>query len=152
MSINYTTKFSHGYVVTSPLTQSCLNGLNGNIRVTHDYARLLCGVTNADYLRTGITNSTENALDILWTKVDNGATETINILCFYYTRRDKVKYCVIRDKMAIIDGLDNSYEAMYRKALGLGFSESEVEILTERALDNAVAKGWITEKRKITVM
>ena len=42
-----------------------------------------------------------------------------------------MKYCVIKDTAKIIDGSDNPTEIMLQNAINAGFTESEVEILTE---------------------
>ena len=42
-----------------------------------------------------------------------------------------LRYCVIKDTTKIIDGSANSLEIMLQNAQNTGFSESEVEILTE---------------------
>lgn len=42
-----------------------------------------------------------------------------------------MKYCVVKDTITVIDGSDNPKETMIQNALNAGFSESEIEILTE---------------------
>ena len=42
-----------------------------------------------------------------------------------------MRYCVIKDSTKVIDGSENSLEIMLQNALNSGFSEMEVEILTE---------------------
>ena len=42
-----------------------------------------------------------------------------------------MKYCVVKDTIKVIDGSDNPLEIMLQNALNAGFTESEVEILTE---------------------
>lgn len=42
-----------------------------------------------------------------------------------------MKYCVIKDTTIVIDGSENIQEIMYQNAVNAGFTESEVEILTE---------------------
>lgn len=42
-----------------------------------------------------------------------------------------MKYCVIKDTTKIIDGSNNSTEIMLQNAQNTGFTEAEVEILTE---------------------
>ena len=44
---------------------------------------------------------------------------------------DKMKYCVIKNTTKIIDGSVNPIEIMLQNAQNAGFTESEVEILTE---------------------
>jgi hypothetical protein len=42
-----------------------------------------------------------------------------------------MKYCVIKNTTKVIDGSDNPLELMLQNAQNAGFTESEVEILTE---------------------
>lgn len=42
-----------------------------------------------------------------------------------------MKYCVIKDTVRVIDGSDNPLEIMLENAQNVGFTENEVEILTE---------------------
>ena len=42
-----------------------------------------------------------------------------------------MKYCVVKETIRIIDGSNNPAEIMLQNALSAGFSESQVEILTE---------------------
>lgn len=42
-----------------------------------------------------------------------------------------MRYCVVKDTTKVIDGSDNPVEVMLQNAANAGFSESEVEILTE---------------------
>lgn len=42
-----------------------------------------------------------------------------------------MKYCVIKNTTTVIDGSDNPFDVMIQNAINAGFSESEVEILTE---------------------
>lgn len=42
-----------------------------------------------------------------------------------------MKYCVIKDTTKIIDGSENPQEVMMQNAINAGFTEPEVEILTE---------------------
>lgn len=42
-----------------------------------------------------------------------------------------MKYCVIKDTTTVIDGSDNSIEIMLQNAQNAGFTETEIEILTE---------------------
>lgn len=42
-----------------------------------------------------------------------------------------MKYCVIKNTTKVIDGSNNPAEIMLRNAQNAGFTESEVEILTE---------------------
>ena len=42
-----------------------------------------------------------------------------------------MKYCVVKDTIKVIDGSDNPLEIMLQNAQNAGFTESEVEILTE---------------------
>lgn len=42
-----------------------------------------------------------------------------------------MRYCVIKDTTTVIDGSNNSTEIMRENAQNAGFTESEVEILTE---------------------
>lgn len=42
-----------------------------------------------------------------------------------------MKYCVVKNTTTVIDGSDNPREVMLKNALSAGFSESQVEILTE---------------------
>jgi hypothetical protein len=43
----------------------------------------------------------------------------------------KLKYCVIKNTAKVIDGSENPIEIMLQNAQNAGFSEDEVEILTE---------------------
>lgn len=43
----------------------------------------------------------------------------------------RMKYCVVTNTTTVIDGSNNPREIMLENALNAGFSESEVEILTE---------------------
>lgn len=42
-----------------------------------------------------------------------------------------VKYCVIKNTTKVIDGSENPIEVMLQNAQNAGFTENEVEILTE---------------------
>lgn len=42
-----------------------------------------------------------------------------------------LKYCVIKNTVTVIDGSENSIESMLVNVQNAGFTESEVEILTE---------------------
>ena len=42
-----------------------------------------------------------------------------------------MKYCVIKNTTRVIDGSENSIEIMLQNAQNAGFTESEIEILTE---------------------
>lgn len=42
-----------------------------------------------------------------------------------------MNYCVIKDTTIIIDGSENPTEIMLKNALNAGYTETEVEILTE---------------------
>jgi len=42
-----------------------------------------------------------------------------------------MRYCVIKDTTTVIDGSENPIEIMLQNAQNAGFTESEVEILTE---------------------
>lgn len=42
-----------------------------------------------------------------------------------------MKYCVIKNTTTVIDGSDNPKEIMVQNALSAGFTELQVEILTE---------------------
>ena len=42
-----------------------------------------------------------------------------------------MKYCVIKDTVKVIDGSENPAKTMLQNAIYAGFTESEVEILTE---------------------
>ena len=42
-----------------------------------------------------------------------------------------MKYCVIKDTTKVIDGSENPIEIMLQNAQNSGFTETEVEILTE---------------------
>ena len=42
-----------------------------------------------------------------------------------------MRYCVIKNTTTVIDGSENSIEIMLQNAQNAGFSESEVDILTE---------------------
>lgn len=42
-----------------------------------------------------------------------------------------MKYCVVKNTTKVIDGSNNPAEIMLRNAQNAGFTESEVEILTE---------------------
>lgn len=42
-----------------------------------------------------------------------------------------MKYCVIKNTSTVIDGSKNPPEIMLQNAINAGFTESEVEILTE---------------------
>lgn len=42
-----------------------------------------------------------------------------------------MKYCVVKNTTAVIDGSDNPIEIMLQNAKNAGFEESEIEILTE---------------------
>jgi len=42
-----------------------------------------------------------------------------------------MKYCVIKDTAKIIDGSENPQEIMLQNAQNAGYTETEVEILTE---------------------
>ena len=42
-----------------------------------------------------------------------------------------MKYCVIKDTTIAIDGSENPVEIMLENAISAGFTENEVEILTE---------------------
>lgn len=42
-----------------------------------------------------------------------------------------MRYCVIKDTTKVIDGSDNPLEIMLQNAMNTGFTENEVEILTE---------------------
>lgn len=42
-----------------------------------------------------------------------------------------MKYCIIKDTVKIIDGSENPIEIMLQNAQNAGFTEIEVEILTE---------------------
>lgn len=42
-----------------------------------------------------------------------------------------MKYCVIKNTTTIIDGSENPREIMLQNALNAGFTESDVEILTQ---------------------
>lgn len=42
-----------------------------------------------------------------------------------------MKYCVVKNSTKVIDGSDNSTELMVQNAQNAGFTESELEILTE---------------------
>ena len=42
-----------------------------------------------------------------------------------------MKYCVIKDTTKVIDGSNNPAEIMLQNAQNAGFTENEVEILTE---------------------
>lgn len=43
----------------------------------------------------------------------------------------KMKYCVLKNTTQILDGSKNPSEVMIQNAINAGFSEKEVEILTE---------------------
>ncbi len=43
----------------------------------------------------------------------------------------KMKYCVVKDTIKIIDGSNNSLDTMLLNAQNAGFTDTEVEILTE---------------------
>lgn len=49
-----------------------------------------------------------------------------------------MKYCVIKDTTKIIDGSENPIEIMLKNAQNAGFTESEVEILTEEEYQTRV--------------
>lgn len=42
-----------------------------------------------------------------------------------------MRYCVVKNTTIVIDGSDNQAEIMLQNALNAGFSENEVEILSE---------------------
>jgi len=42
-----------------------------------------------------------------------------------------MKYCVIKNTTKVIDGSENPLEIMLQNAINAGFTENEVEILTE---------------------
>lgn len=42
-----------------------------------------------------------------------------------------MKYCVIKDTTKVIDGSENPIEIMLQNAQNAGFTETEIEILTE---------------------
>ena len=42
-----------------------------------------------------------------------------------------MKYCVIKDTTKVIDGSENTIEVILQNAKNAGFTENEVEILTE---------------------
>ena len=42
-----------------------------------------------------------------------------------------MKYCVKKDTVIVIDGSENSKEIMLQNAKNMGFTENEVEIITE---------------------
>jgi hypothetical protein len=46
-----------------------------------------------------------------------------------------MKYCVIKDTTKILDGSENHQEMMIKNAENAGFTESEVEILTEEEFE-----------------
>ena len=50
-----------------------------------------------------------------------------------------MKYCVIKNTTAIIDGSDNPQEIMLQNAENAGFTEAEVEILTEEEYEDRKA-------------
>ena len=43
----------------------------------------------------------------------------------------KMKYCVVKDTTKVIDGSGNSAETMLQNAQNAGFTENQIEILTE---------------------
>lgn len=42
-----------------------------------------------------------------------------------------MKYCVVKDTIKVIDGSENPIELMLQNARNAGFTENEVEIITE---------------------
>jgi hypothetical protein len=46
-----------------------------------------------------------------------------------------MKYCVVKDTIKIIDGSENLQEVMLQNALNAGFTELEVEVLTEEEFE-----------------
>lgn len=42
-----------------------------------------------------------------------------------------MKYCVIKNTIKIIDGSENPIDIMLQNAMNAGFTEDEIEILTE---------------------
>lgn len=49
-----------------------------------------------------------------------------------------MRYCVIKNTTKVIDGSDNSIDVMLQNARNAGFSEDEIEILTEKEYEERV--------------
>jgi hypothetical protein len=42
-----------------------------------------------------------------------------------------MKYCVVKNTIRCIDGSENHYDLMLQNAISAGFTEDEIEVLTE---------------------
>lgn len=49
-----------------------------------------------------------------------------------------MKYCLVKNSTTVIDGSENSDEIMYQNAIYAGYTENEVEIITEEEYKSRV--------------